>query len=211
MLTLREERTARRSFFTVLRGARRRASCVVRRASCVVRRASSEQNEFLVVDVEHERVEQLRDARFVDLVMRIDHDVLDRRAIQRDAPAGLRCGSGRRGGFGVVGVFGECALCIERPGHRRQAEPTGEIAGVFENVFQRRGGRGDGRHGYCGGNGTGVNTPEPRCGGCTSVSAQQRRSCRARRDYAKFVCARSARRELSVNERMRYRTPLFTR
>lgn len=75
-------------------------------------RASSEQNELVVVDVEHECVEQLRDGRFVDLVMRVDHDVFDRRAVQRDAPAGLWGGGGRRVDFSVVSAFGEYALCI---------------------------------------------------------------------------------------------------
>ena len=119
-------------------------------ASCVVRRASSEQNEFFVVDVEDERVEQLHGARFVDLVVRVDHDVLDRRAVQCEAPAGLWCGGGWRRALGVGSVFDECALGIERPRHRWQAEPTMEIARVFEDVFQRRGGRGGGRHRCCG-------------------------------------------------------------
>ena len=83
-------------------------------------RAPSEQDELVVVDVEHECIEQLRARWFVDLVMCVDHDVLDRRAVQCHAPAGLRGRGGRHVGFSVVGVFGERALCIERPWRRRQ-------------------------------------------------------------------------------------------
>lgn len=111
---------------------------------------SLEKDEFFVVDVEHECIEQLSDARFVDLVMCVDYDVLDRRAVQGHAPAGLWCGGGWCGGFGVGGVFDECTLCVEGPGCLRQAEPSVEIARVFEDVFQRGGGRGDGWHGCCG-------------------------------------------------------------
>ena len=104
-------------------------------------RASLEQDELVVVDVEHECIEQLRARWFVDLVMCVDHDVLDRRAVQGHAPVGLCCDRGRRGGIG------ERALCLKRPWHRRQTEPSGEIARAFENVFQRRCGRDGGRHG----------------------------------------------------------------
>lgn len=111
---------------------------------------ASEQDEVFVVDVERECVEQLRGGRLVDLVMRIDYDVLDRRAVQGHAPIGVWGGGGWRSSFGVGGIFDECGLCVEGPWRPREAEPSVEIARVFEDVFQRRGGLGDGRHGCCG-------------------------------------------------------------